>query len=491
METTPPPSSTHRRQHRGGSKSPILVRATIALVAIFIAGIFTAQQWLESYLKSDSFRLRAETMIGKAFHSHAQLSLPQRSSNSVYVDSLAAIGIKADPSNSDAIDARFRSAQLQGIRAEIDLMAILSRVWRIGNLNIQSADLDLDPPAPDSLPKLAPLEASERSPADRQGSRRSWIATLLPNRTEIQSIKAERADVLKSGAALRKTRLTLKPMGKDWELLAESGDLSIAAMPLAKPIELKSAQVSIKKELTVLKQAHLLFASGGQTKVTGHWESGGDSDLHADLENINIEPFLSKWWQNRLFGTVDGNLSLKKTGGKTQQLDALLKLKGGRLESLPLLSELDAFLGTPRFRTLAIRSGSMNVHREGQRTELKEIELDADGLLRVEGDLTILDGKLNGTLLLGVSPALLQWLPAARSKVFEENRGGYVWTPVHISGTTDLPQQDLSKRLLQTAVSGAAGAVIDSLQNIQKDPQKAQDAVKGVLDAVKSILPVR
>jgi hypothetical protein len=157
------------------------------------------------------------------------------------------------------------------------------------------------------------------------------------------------------------------------------------------------------------------------------------------------------------------------------------------LESLPLLSELDAFLGTPRFRTLAIRNGSAKVHREGQVTEVKDIELDADGVLRLEGALTIRDGKLDGTLQLGISPSLVQWLPSSRNKIFEENRSGYLWTPVHVSGTTDLPQEDLSKRLLQTA----AGVVIDSLQNIQKNPQKAPEALKGVLDAVKSILPGR
>ena len=465
----------------------MMVRAGIGLVGFLIVCIFAAQNWLESYLKSESFRVRAETAIGKKFHANAQLSLPQRSSNSLYVDSFAATGIKADPSHPDAVDARFRSIQLQGVRVELDLMAILNRVWRIGSLYIQRADLDLDPPAADSAPKTTPVEVSAPSPMQGQNSNRSWIAGLLPSRTEIQSIKAERADVSKSGTALRKTRLTFKPVERDWEVLAEDGELSVATLSLPKPIELKSAQLSIKKELTVLKQAHLMFTSGGQTKVTGQWESSGASDVHADLENINIEPFLSKWWQTRLFGNVDGSLSLKKSTGKPEQLDASLQLKGGRLESLPLLSELDAFLGTPRFRTLPIRSGSVKIHRSGQLTELRDIELDADGVLRIEGTLNIREGKLDGTLRLGISPSLVQWLPSARSKIFEETRGGYLWTPVHISGTTDLPQEDLSKRLLQTA----AGAVMDSLQNIQKNPQKAPEALKGVLDAVKSILPGR
>lgn len=487
MEITPRPPSGHRQKRRVTSPATIIVRFGIGLLGVLIICIFAGQSWLEAYLKSEPFRVRAETAIGRTFHANTQLSLPQRSSNSLYVDSLAAAGIKADASQPDAVNARFRSIQLQGVRVELDLMAILNRVWRIGSLYIQRADLDLNLPTADPSPKIIPAEVSDPSSTHRQNSTQSWITGLLPNRTEIQSIKAERADVSKSGNALRKTRLTFNPVGKDWEVIAEDGELSFTALQLPRPVDLKSAQISIKKELTVLKQAHLVFASGGQTKVTGQWESGGNSDVHADLENINIEPFLSKWWQTRLLGNVDGNLTLKKSADKPQELDASLRLKGGRLESLPLLTELDAFLGTPRFRTLPIRSGSVKLHRSDQLTELRDIELDADGVLRIEGTLTIREGKLDGTLRLGISPSLVQWLPSARSKIFEENHGGYLWTPVHISGTTDLPQEDLSKRLLQTA----AGAVIDSLQNVQKNPQKAPEALKGVIDAVKSILPGR
>jgi hypothetical protein len=192
-------------------------------------------------------------------------------------------------------------------------------------------------------------------------------------------------------------------------------------------------------------------------------------------------------WKTRFFGNVDGTLNILQFAGKQPELDALLRLKGGRLESLPLLSELDAFLGTPRFKTLSIRSGSVKVHRAGDVTELKDIQLDADGMLRIEGSITVREGKLDGALRVGISPSLIQWLPSGRGKVFEENRDGYIWTPVRVSGTTDLPQEDLSKRLVQAA----AGAVIDSLQNIQKNPQNVPNAVKGALDTLKSILPGR
>jgi hypothetical protein len=487
MENTPVQTTGRHRQPRKTSPAATVLRIGAVMCVLLVVGIFAGQSWLHSYIRSEPFRLRTEAALGKAFHANAQLSLPQHSSSSLYVNSLTATGLKADSSRPDTADARFRSVQMQGVRVELDLMAILQRTWRIGSVSMQRLDLNLDRPA------VGTAQGADQggSPASTQVSTArpsaSLLSKLLPNRTEIESIKVERADVSKAGATLQKTRLTLKPAGKDWEILAEDGEFTTAALALAKPIELKSANLTVKNGLTVLKNAHLMFASGGQSKVTGHWGADGNSEVHANLENMNIEPFLPTWWQTRFFGNVDGTLNLIQSTGKQTELVALLQLKNGRLDSLPLLSELDAFLGTPRFKTLPIRSGSLKVHRVGDVTELKDIQIDADGMLRIEGSITVREGKLDGALRVGISPSLTQWLPTGRAKVFEENRDGFIWTPVHVSGTTNLPQEDLSKRLVQAA----AGALIDSLQNIQKNPQNIPNAVKGALDALKSILPGR
>ena len=36
-----------------------------------------------------------------------------------------------------------------------------------------------------------------------------------------------------------------------------------------------------------------------------------------------------------------------------------------------------------------------------------------------------------------------------REEVFGRQRGGYLWTSVHLSGTIDQPKQDLSPRLIE------------------------------------------
>ena len=58
--------------------------------------------------------------------------------------------------------------------------------------------------------------------------------------------------------------------------------------------------------------------------------------------------------------------------------------------------------------------------------------------------------SLRGTIDLGVTPALLEFLTAPVVKeVFPREKNGYLWTTVHLSGTLDEPQQDLSERIME------------------------------------------
>ena len=287
----------------------------------------------------------------------------------------------------------------------------------------------------------------------------------------------------------------------DWALGAEDGELSLGAFPELGPLQIQSARLFLKRGSTVLRDAKLLVRSGGQCALSGEWKET-DTELRGRLEGVPIHPFLPPWWQSRLLGAVDGEILVRQTPNASPEIEATLSMKNGKLEALPVLTELDLFLGSPRFRSVPLRSASAKVLHSARGTELRGLKMDADGLLRLEGDLLIRDGQLDGTLQVGISASLVQWLPVARSKVFSENREGYVWTPVRISGTPMQPLEDLSKRL----TAAATGAVLETITNTinpQKKPGSPEEAkpadakpanpliapVKSALDAVKSLLP--
>lgn len=488
-ESSPPTLRRGRKSSRPLKR--LLVWGAAGTLVLAVSGIFAGQIWLENHLKSEAFRLQLSKAIGRALRADTHISLPQRSGTSLYIDSLDASGAPEGQSQ----PARFRELHAYSARAELDLSALWRRVWRVESIAIQRAQCDLTPEA------AAPAPGAPGEPAARL--RPTLLARLLPNRSEIAGIRVERADIRRGSNHVKQVRIHAQPSGTegDWALSAEGGELTLGAFPELAALQIQSARLFLKRGSTVLRDAKLLARSGGQCALSGEWKETG-SELRGRLEGVPIHPFLPSWWQSRLLGAVDGEILVRQSPNAAPEIEATLSMKNGKLEALPFLSELDLFLKSPRFRSVPLRSASAKVLHSTGGTELRGLKMDADGLLRVEGDLLIRDGQMDGTLQVGISASLVQWLPIARSKVFSENREGYVWTPVRISGTPMQPIEDLSKRL----AAAAAGTVLDTVTeaiNPQKKPggseePKPADAkpanpliapVKNALDAVKSLLP--
>jgi len=104
--------------------------------------------------------------------------------------------------------------------------------------------------------------------------------------------------------------------------------------------------------------------------------------------------------------------------------------------------------------------------------DLSDIRASYQDQIRVEGAGTITSARLDGNLLVGLSPKILGWIPGAQDKVFVEERDGLRWAKVNISGTPTQPKEDLTKRLI--------GAFRDKMTKEFKGQTK--DAVKSLLD---------
>jgi len=66
-------------------------------------------------------------------------------------------------------------------------------------------------------------------------------------------------------------------------------------------------------------------------------------------------------------------------------------------------------------------------------------------------------------------PIAVDWLPGLREQVFNQEKEGFVWTPVQISGTPENLQEDLSARVIKVAkdttiqkAEDTAGQAIDT-----------------------------
>jgi hypothetical protein len=63
--------------------------------------------------------------------------------------------------------------------------------------------------------------------------------------------------------------------------------------------------------------------------------------------------------------------------------------------------------------------------------------------------VSVREKSLGGAIRLGVAREYLDWLPRPE-EVFASERGGYLWTTVHLSGTIEQPQsaRELFRRFI-------------------------------------------
>ena len=432
-----------------------------------VIAIFTAQAWMTSYLRSEAFRKKTEQAISRTTHAECSLSNLQRQGNSITTENLQLSGQPG---------AFFKTVQLRDIRADLDLGAVWRRIWKIEMLHFQRLELNLDPPETSNTPTGDEAPSAISAP---------WWTGFLPRQTEISGVHTDRATLTRSGAALRDARMNARPLhGGGWEIVLETGELKCPEMPA---MELDQCRMVAHAEADLTGKARLLVKSGGQMTLHGGWTNISGTDIHAQLENIDVQPFLPTWWKTRLRGSLQGHLRfVKALADETGELSGNLKLTSATIEALPLLAQLNTFLHNSRFSQVPLRNASVRFSQNRERMELHDIDLDAGGILRITGNAVVKSGTLQGHLMLGISSGLIQWLPQTGSKIFGESREGYVWAPFEISGTPEQPVENLSPRL--------AAAVVESATDILRDlpprvPQVLPEAAKGILDAVKSLIP--
>ena len=101
--------------------------------------------------------------------------------------------------------------------------------------------------------------------------------------------------------------------------------------------------------------------------------------------------------------------------------------------------------------------------------------VESEGLIRVEGTYTIVDGRIDGSFQVGLTPATLQWIPGSQEEIFTDSRDGYRWTPMRLTGPVDHPNDDLTPRL----AAAAGDTIIKSAAGVEGTVKKVG---QGVLD---------
>jgi hypothetical protein len=405
----------------------------IAIFVVFAALVGTVifiSPLTRHYIEGEAFRVAMENETAKGLHFPASRYSSIRRTSS----------LTAQSANFEAINGEkaLKSLEAQGITAKFDPWGVFLRQWRFNEVRVRSGETEIQ------IYEAKP-EETEQTP---------WYAVFLPNSVYLKRIEAEQADVTwrlrGERAGFFGTQLLITPHGPDFDYAATGGQLKMAPLP---QLYLRRANVLITKTQLTLYNIDLAPDEGKEGNIHGEGTSGIGKDrrvdFEANFERIPIRAWLPEKWKDHLSGSAYGSVRWTGENPKLESSsgEGSLSVRDGRAINLPFLEKLVQVARERSFEHLELNDCSFNFVWDYPRIEIKDIALEEKGKFRIEGIISIDHRALRGAIELGVTRQHLAWLRDAE-EVFSRQRSGYLWTTVHLSGTIDQPDQDLSPRII-------------------------------------------
>jgi hypothetical protein len=215
-----------------------------------------------------------------------------------------------------------------------------------------------------------------------------------------------------------------------------------------------------------------------QGAITGDadWGLNGSHETRATLQAVNVPVVMlvGVQWQMKLFGAASGNLSYQgdDQGGRAQ---GQISIGNGKFDVLPFLGKLSALVGLGDISGMEVDKATADYAWKDGITHLTNIDVRKNDIIRVSGQVDVdAAGQVDGHLKVGLpNTALAKW-PQLQSAVFSAGFEDYGWADVHLTGTPDHLQEDLSSRVLAVGVQNGSDL-------LKEGGQKAMDLWKSFM----------
>jgi len=422
----------------------MIAAGALGTLVFFAALISWLNPRLTRYVESEAFRREMEMETAKGLHLESTRFAPIRRTGFFGLQSKEASGSNGRKA--------LTNLQARGVFARFNPWGIFLRRWQLDLLEIDSGEVGIQTYEPKPEP----------SPA------KPWYVLFLPGRVYLKRVDSEPVDVtwnfLEEKSGIFATHLLITPNGRDFEYRANGGVFRLALVP---DLELEGTHLYINHD--VLKVYRLdLISRARNADAIGTIHLRGEARLkdsrsieaESEFDRLPLSRWVPKSWQGHVLGKASGKVryTSQSPAAQTSSGEATLRVEAGRIEGLALLDKLAAISGKPALRTLSLGECSLAIEWRYPQIHLRRLVLEDEEKLRVEGEITVEDQSLAGTIQLGVARPYLEWLPHPE-EIFRRDEQGYLWTTVHLSGTLRDPKQDLSPRIAE-ALKESPGAAL-------------------------------
>ena len=426
------------RRRRFWLRAVVIIGGIVLLAGV---GIALINPRLTRYVEGDAFRAELEKQTAKGLHFPAGTYSPIRRTGFL---SAASDGFRAEEGRK-----ALTTMDAHGITARFNPLGIFLRRWQLDAVHIDGGEVAIQTYEP--KPELSPSKP--------------WYHIFLPDRVYLQRVWSEPADVTwklrNEKGGFFGTRLLITPHGRDFEYRATGGTMK---GPLIPDLPLRHTHLLITKTLLSLYTLDLAPGPESDGFIQAEGTAGTREDKSVDFKikfgKLPVREWLPASWQDHVGGVAAGDIHWHGKNPKLEesQVQGSLRVEGGQVRRLPFLEKLSSLTGKKSIEQLELSECSAEVDWNSPKVEIKNIAVEDKGKFRIEGSISIRDKSLGGAIQLGVAREYLEWLPQAE-EVFPNEKAGYLWTKVHLSGTIDKPEQDLSPRIID-ALKESPGAFL-------------------------------
>ncbi|MES2981228.1 MAG: hypothetical protein V4727_02855 [Verrucomicrobiota bacterium] len=429
--------SRRARRKKGAGKNPWLGKALVIFGAVVLLAIGVGYLALRAYLHSDGFRkfLSAEVSNAAKVDGHF---------GAFSWDGLAVETERFDATGKGLVS----DIMAERIGTEIGFGSVGRGVWEVKSTRISRLQLSLNMVPSDQPAVVAPIVPQKKVSKKQPG----WV----PKEAELESLEIGDLGlqiITKKGLATAKgmSVMVLPARGKQAYTAEIAGGKVTLPISLAPELRVQRIEAAYRDGSAFVKNAELTGWKEGRIVASG--ESNFSQKTHAydgNVDGVRCDEVLNDNWARRLTGDLSSTFKFSKTPN-SQVVSGDLKISNGTMTALPMLDALAAYADTRRFRILQLNDARTKWQVSDGEMLLTDLVLGSEGLIRLEGSLSIKGEIIDGSFQLGLVPGTLAKIPGAETDVFMPGRFGLLWAPIRVTGTLSDPKEDLTQRLTDAA----------------------------------------
>lgn len=384
----------------------ILCSFIFGVLFLFVIFIFTS-----SYLKSVKFKRLIETKISQNLNIEGEFDKFNWSGPSLNSNEFSAKGYADNP---------LSKIRANGIRANINLGAIKNKTWEVSSVDINQLNFLID----ESDKKFSNPYKNRVNEFHKKES--NWFKKLFfPNKLIFKSFRVSDINfdfnnypltILGRGISLNAEESSVS---NSYKIKAFNGGVWIDDFP---KLLLKEGHFRNVGNKIIMDSFDFNLFDESRARLFGEIiaSKSPSLDIECKLSDLPADKILPEDWIKKLKGLI--NIDININGSVDNSIiQGSAQLINGSLEALPILERIDEFLGTSKFRRLALNEFNITYSVGKSRSvNIDQFYSLTHGTVCLTGIFSYKNQKIDsGKYMIGITPETLKWLTLSKKEILD------------------------------------------------------------------------